>query len=92
MQSCKKSFLNVPPQATSPVVAFFQNAGDAGKAVNAAYANMHEYKNIAFAPIAIESVGSDEAEKGSSPTDATFINNFDNFTATATEGQIRRSR
>ena len=88
IQSCKKSFLNVPPQATSPVVAFFQNAGDAGKAVNAAYANMHEYKNIAFAPIAIESVGSDEAEKGSSPTDATFINNFDNFTATATEGQI----
>jgi hypothetical protein len=87
-QSCKKSFLNVPPQATPPVTAFWRNAGDAGKAVNAAYANLHEYTNIAFASIAIESVGADEAEKGSDPNDASFINDFDIFTATSTEGQI----
>lgn len=88
VQSCKKSFLNVPPQATPPVTTFWQNATDAGKAVNAMYANLHEWTNIAFAPIAIESMGSDDAEKGSSPSDASFMNNFDNFTATATEGQI----
>ncbi len=87
-QSCKKSFLNVPPQATPPVVTFWQSAGDATKAVNATYANLHEYTNIAFSSIALESVGSDEAEKGSDPNDATFINDFDTFTATSTEGQI----
>jgi hypothetical protein len=87
-QSCKKSFLDVPPQATPPVVTFWQSADDATKAVNAAYANLHEYTNIAAAPIAIESVGSDEAEKGSDPNDATYFNDFDTFTATSTEQQI----
>jgi hypothetical protein len=87
-QSCKKSFLDVPPQATPPVTTFWQNAADADKAVNATYANLHEWTNIAFAPIAVESMGSDDAEKGSSPDDASFMNDFDTFTATSTEGQI----
>ncbi|NWJ50605.1 MAG: RagB/SusD family nutrient uptake outer membrane protein [Bacteroidetes bacterium] len=87
-ESCKKSFLDVPLQNKQPATLFFQNASDAGKAVNAMYANLREWTNIAFAPIAIESIGSDDAEKGSSPNDASFFNNFDNFTATAGEGQI----
>jgi hypothetical protein len=85
---CKKDFLNVPPQATQPAVEFWKTASDATKAVNATYANLHEWKNIAFAAIAVESMGSDDAEKGSSASDATFMNDFDNFTATSTEGQI----
>jgi len=88
MQSCKKSFLNVPQQAQTPVAQFWQNAGDAQKAVSAMYANLHEWTNIAFAPIAVESMGSDDAEKGSSTNDAAFMNDFDNFTATASEGQL----
>jgi hypothetical protein len=87
-ESCKKSFLDVPLQNKQPATLFFQNASDAGKAVNAMYANLREWTNIAFAPIAIESIGSDDAEKGSSPNDASFFNNFDTFTATAGEGQI----
>jgi len=88
-QSCQKSFLNVPVQNQQPAVAFFQNATDAGKAVNAMYANLREWTNIAFAPIAVESMGSDDAEKGSSTNDASYMNDFDNFTATAGEGQIQ---
>ncbi|HVW97644.1 MAG TPA: RagB/SusD family nutrient uptake outer membrane protein [Mucilaginibacter sp.] len=87
-QSCKKSFLDVPPQATPPAITFWKTASDADKGVNAAYADMHEWTNVAFAPIALESMGSDEAEKGSSPDDASFMNDFDTFTATSTEGQI----
>jgi hypothetical protein len=87
-QSCQKSFLNVPLQNQQPAVAFFQNATDAGKAVNAMYANLREWTNIAFAPIAIESMGSDDAEKGSSPNDASFFNNYDNFSVTAGDGQL----
>jgi hypothetical protein len=85
---CKRDFLNVPPQAQQPAVEFWKTASDASKAINATYANLREWKNIAFAPIAVESMGSDDAEKGSSPSDASFMNDFDNFTATSTEGQL----
>ncbi len=85
---CNKKFLDVPPQGQQPGQQFWQSEADATKAVNAMYANLHEWKQVAFAPIAIESVASDDAEKGSSPSDATFMNNFDNFSASSTEGQI----
>ncbi|GAC1311707.1 MAG: RagB/SusD family nutrient uptake outer membrane protein [Mucilaginibacter sp.] len=87
-QSCKKSFLDQPRQGLQPQSQFWQTQDDATKAVTALYANLHEYKNIAFAPIAVESMGSDDAEKGSSPSDAAFMNDFDNFSATATESQL----
>src|SRR5258708_1804632 len=83
---CKKSFLDVPPQAKQPSQQFWQSQDDATKAVNAMYANLRSWQEVAFAPIAVESMGSDDTEKGSVPGDATFMNNFDNFTATSTEG------
>ncbi len=86
--SCNKSFLDVSPQGQQPSEQFWKDESDVTKAVNAIYGNLREWKQVAFAPIAIESVGADEAEKGSSPSDATFLNNFDNFTASSTEGQI----
>ena len=86
--SCKKSFLDVPPQAKVASQQFWLSESDATKAVSAMYGNLREWKQVAFAPIAIESLGSDDAEKGSDPSDATYMNKFDNFTATSTEGQI----
>lgn len=85
---CKKSFLDVPPQGQQPTEQFWQSQADATKAVNAMYANLRSWPEVAFAAIAVESQGSDDAEKGSDPGDATFMNNFDNFTATSTEGQL----
>ncbi len=86
---CNKKFLDVDPQAQQPAEQFWQSEADATKAVNAMYANLRSWENVAFASIAIESVGSDDAEKGSSTGDATFFNAFDNFTVTATDGQIQ---
>ncbi|HET9487778.1 MAG TPA: RagB/SusD family nutrient uptake outer membrane protein, partial [Chryseosolibacter sp.] len=86
--SCSDNFLDVPPQGQQPDEQFWVSADDAVKAVNAMYANLRGWNQVAFAPIAIESLGSDEAEKGSSPSDATFLNAFDNYTATSTDGQI----
>jgi len=88
-QGCKKSFLDVPPQAQQPSVEFFKTQDDATKAVNSIYANLREWKQTAFAPMAVESLGSDETEKGSSESDATFLNTYDNFTVTATDGQLQ---
>jgi len=88
VQSCKKSFLDVKAAGTVSATQFWQNQQDATDAVNGMYANLHEWTNIAFAPIAVESMGSDDVEKGSTPTDASFMNDFHNFSANSGEGQI----
>jgi len=88
LPACKKSFLDVPPQAQQPAVVFWQNADDAGKAVNSIYAQLRTWGNTAFPALAVESMGSDEAEKGSSANDSDYLNTYDNFTVTSTEGQL----
>ncbi len=87
-QGCKKSFLNVNPAGKEAATQFWQSQADATAAVSAMYANLHEWKNIAFAPIAVESMGSGDVDKGSTPTDASFMNDFINFSANSGEGQI----
>lgn len=86
---CNKKFLDVDPQGQQPGEQFWKSEADATKAVNAMYGNLRSWENVAFASISIESLGSDDTEKGSSTGDATFLNAFDNFTVTATEGQIQ---
>ncbi|RBL90921.1 RagB/SusD family nutrient uptake outer membrane protein [Chitinophaga flava] len=85
---CGKSFLDVPPQGQQPAQEFWKSDADATKAVNAMYANLHEWRQVAFAALGVEDLGSDETEKGSDPNDASFFNNFDNFTVTASDGQV----
>ena len=87
-QGCKKSFLNATPATTTVATQFWKTQDDATSAVNAMYADLHNWNDIAFAPIAIESMGSDDVTKGSVPTDATFMNEYNNFTVTAGEGQL----
>lgn len=89
LPACKKSFLNVDPQAEQPAVTFWKTQDDATKAVNAIYGNLRSWANTAFPALAVESIGGDDAEKGSSPNDASYLNSFDNFTVTATEGQLQ---
>lgn len=86
--ACQDSFLDTDPQGKQAGQTFWQNEADATKAVNAMYANLRSWNNTAFAPIAVESVGSDETEKGSSASDATFFNTYDNFTVGSTDGQL----
>jgi len=88
LPGCSNSFLEVPPPGQTPATQFWTSADDANKAVNAMYANLHSWTSVAFAPIAVESMGSDDTEKGSNATDATFMNNFDNFSASSNEGQL----
>lgn len=89
LTSCSKTFLDVDPQGQQASQQFWQSQDDATKAVNAIYANLRGWTNVAFAPIAVESMPSDDAEKGSTPNDATFMNLYDNFTVTASEGQLQ---
>lgn len=86
--SCKKSFLDVDPQGQQPAQDFWKTEADATKAVNAIYANLRTWENVAFPALAIEAMGSDESDKGSTPTDAAFFNLYDAFTVTPTEGSL----
>ncbi|MEI9909411.1 MAG: RagB/SusD family nutrient uptake outer membrane protein [Bacteroidota bacterium] len=88
--SCKKNFLDVPPQGQQPAEQFWTSEGDATKAVNSIYANLRGWTEVAFAPIALESLGSDDTETGSDPSDGSvpFMNTYNNFTVTSTQGQL----
>jgi hypothetical protein len=88
LPSCKKSFLDVDPQAKQPAVTFWQTQEDATKAVNSIYGNLRSWGNTAFPALAVESIPGDDAEKGSAPNDASYLNNFNDFTVTATDGQL----
>jgi len=90
VMSCKKDFLDVPPQGQQPAEQFWVSEGDATKAVRAMYANLRGWTEVAFAPIAIESLGSDDTETGSDPSDGSvaFMNLYNNFTVTSTQGQL----
>lgn len=90
MVSCSKSFLDVPVQGQQPAEQFWTSEADASKAVNSIYANLREWTEVAFAPIALESLGSDDTETGSDPSDGSvaFMNMYNNFTVTSTQGQL----
>lgn len=89
VSSCKKSFLDVEPQGQQASEQFWQSEADATKAVNAIYGNLRSWNNVAFNAIAIESTGSDEADKGSTPADATFFNMYDTFTVSSSQGALQ---
>jgi len=85
---CSNSFLDVPTQGQQPAAQLWKTSADAAYAVNAIYGNLRGWTNVAFAPIAVESVPSDDADKGSTPGDATFFLSYDHFTPDPTEGQL----
>src|SRR5690348_12257895 len=78
--SCRKKFLDVSPIGQQTSAGFFANASDAEKAVTSCYGHLNEWREAGFAHLAITSIPSDDAEKGSVPGDAAFLNDFDNFT------------
>ncbi|WP_207436321.1 RagB/SusD family nutrient uptake outer membrane protein [Sabulibacter ruber] len=86
--SCSDSFLDVPPEGQAVETQFFQTQAHALQAVNSIYGNLREWNNIAFAHLALTTVSSDDADKGSVPGDAGFMNLYDQFTVTPTEGQL----
>jgi hypothetical protein len=86
--ACDESFLDTDPQGKQAGAVFWQNEGDATKAVNAMYANLRGWNNTAFAAIAIENIGSDDAEKGSTASDATFFNDYDRFVVSSNDAQL----
>lgn len=88
LASCSEDFLDVEPEGIGVGEEFFTTAEHARLAINSVYGNTREWNVIAFAHLAITTITSDNAAKGSVPGDAGFMDDYDNFTLTATEGQL----
>ncbi|HWK06244.1 MAG TPA: RagB/SusD family nutrient uptake outer membrane protein [Puia sp.] len=90
LTGCSKTFTSSKDALLGQPAAtqFWKTASDAASAVNSIYGNLRTWNNTAFAAIAVESMGADDAIKGSTSNDATFFNQYDNFTVDASEGQL----
>lgn len=88
LYSCSEDFLDVEREGVGVGESFFETEQHAIEAVTSIYGNLKEWNVSSFAHLAVTTIASDNAEKGSVPGDAGFLNNFDDFSITATEGQL----
>lgn len=82
LASCSEDYLNFNPEDKLPAENFFKDEDDAIAATNAMYTNLRSWEVASFASFII-TIASDDAEKGSSPGDASFFNDINNFSHTS---------
>src|ERR1700761_7942943 len=82
---CKKSFLDPQPQGSLPAVQLYKDATGATQGINAIYSQLGAWAETAFPALAIESMGGDEVQKGSTPGDSPAIGYYHTFTQNGSE-------
>ncbi len=84
--SCKKDFLDRTPlgQYSTGDFPYPSGGGPYDQYVNAAYAGMRQWGYSVFGFVGATSIRSDDADKGSTPTDAATQIEMDNFPVTPT--------
>lgn len=87
LSACSDNYLDIKPEDQIEADNFFKTKEDALASVNAIYANLRSWDLAAFSPM-ILSISSDDVEKGSSPGDASFFTDINNFTFTSSAGII----
>src|SRR5690606_15935413 len=78
--SCSEDFLEKSPKAQLTEDSFFETAEHASQAVNAIYSHLRNFSVHVFAYIGVTDIASDDAEKGSVPGDAGFLQDINDFT------------
>lgn len=78
--ACKQEFLEKKPLGQLTSDNFFQTEQHAIWATNAVYAHLRAWQVHVFSYIGMTDIPSDDADKGSTPNDANFLNEMDNFT------------
>lgn len=81
--ACSDDYLNINPEDQIEAGDFFKTEADAIAATNAIYSNLRSWEVASFASF-IVSISTDDAEKGSTPGDASFFNDINNFSYTPT--------
>lgn len=76
---CKKDFLNTEPTGTVLEGNYYKTQQDAIYATNAIYNILRSWEVHVFAYIGLTDIISDDADKGSTPDDALFLKEIDDF-------------
>ncbi len=77
--SCSEDFLDRKPKGNLTADTFFQNEDHAISAVNAIYSNFRSWEYCGLPFIGATDIISDDADKGSTETDAFYLAQVDNF-------------
>ena len=82
--SCSSDFLDRKPKGQLTYDTFFETSDHALWATNAIYQQYRSWEMCAFPWIGITDIISDDADKGSTPTDALYVLELDEFTFNST--------
>ena len=80
---CADDFLDRRPLVQQTADTFFTTEQHAVQATNATYQMLREWQVHVFSYIGMTDIVSDDADKGSTPNDATFLREIDDFTLDA---------
>lgn len=80
ISSCGADFLDKQPLGELTSGTFFQTPEHAVLATNAVYAHLRDWQVHVFSFIGVTDIISDDADKGSTPNDAAFLREIDEFT------------
>ncbi len=78
--ACSEDFLDKKPLVNQTADTFFQTEDHAVQATNATYASLRAWQVHVFSYIGMTDIVSDDADKGSTADDATFLRELDDFT------------
>ena len=82
--ACNKDFLERKPLGDADFANFFENAEQATYATNATYQQLRSWDCVGLPYLGVTDVLSDDADKGSTPNDALYMLEMDNFIFTPT--------
>ena len=80
LQACDPEFLDKKPLGQLTSDNFFQTEEHAVWATNAVYNHLRDWQVHVFSYIGMTDIVSDDADKGSTPTDGNFLLDVENFT------------
>lgn len=81
INACTHGFIDKQPQAN---IIGIPDSSTAVQATNGIYAQLRNWSMVGFSLIGVTEIASDEADKGSTPTDGSFFLDLKNYTASAT--------
>lgn len=86
--ACEEDVLDKKPLGQQTSKSFFENKDHAVQSVNAIYSHLRSWGVHIFPFIGATDIISDDAEKGSVPGDATFLENLDQFVHNSTNSAM----
>lgn len=81
---CRKDFLDRSPLGDATFDTFFKTEEQAISAVNAVYHQLRQWDCVSLSYLGVTDIISDDADKGSTPNDALYLLEVDDFTFDAT--------